>query len=188
MPFVIVLFVAVEGFAASPSDASPESEAAGRDVHASGAPPAATTAGPEARNAELLKKHGEIWDLMGLSAGAQEELNGLVVTIHEGIHEKSSATPEAFRQATAPRRSEDPLTHETYVEGHKRRFALLEISEPTQTELLAALELTWKALHDPEVSDEQREVAEKIRALMLSMGGPPPCCDDGIFERAGMAN
>lgn len=140
----------------------------------------------EERNSELLKQHAEIWELMGLSASAQEELNAIVVAINAGLYANQGPRQADFERATAKRRSDASLTYEEFVSGHKRRFALLEISEPTQTELLAALSFTWKALHDSEAPEEKREVAEKIRDLMKSMGGPPPCCDDSIFERAGM--
>lgn len=98
--------------------------------------PATSTPALAERNAELLKKHSEIWELMGLSPRAQQELNDTVVSINTGIHENQR--PDAFEQATAKRSSESPLTYESYLAGHKRRFALLEISEPTQAELLAA--------------------------------------------------
>jgi hypothetical protein len=140
------------------------------------------------RNAALLKQHTEIWDLMGLSPGAKQELNGLVLSINRGIYKNKTERPEAFEKALKPRRSDEPLTYARFVDGHKRRFSLLKISEPTQTELLAALDLTWRALHNPQVPEEQREVAETIRDLMKSMGGPPPCCDDSIFEQAGMVH
>jgi hypothetical protein len=140
----------------------------------------------EERTAELLRKHAEIWDLMGLSASAQEELNATVVSINTGLHANQSQRSAAFDQATLKRRSDAPLIYEEFVSSHRRRFALLKISAPTQLELLAALDFTWKALHDPEAPEEKREAAEKIRDLMKSMGGPPPCCDDSIFERAGM--
>ena len=140
----------------------------------------------EERSGELLKKHDEIWALMGLSASAQEELNATVVAINKGLYENQGKGQSAFEQASAKRPADEPLTYEEFVSQHKRRFALLQLSGPTQVELLAALDFTWKALHDPQVAPEKREVAEKIRDLMKSMGGPPPCCDDSIFERAGM--
>lgn len=141
----------------------------------------------EERNDELLKQHNEIWALMALSASAQEELNATVVAINEGLYENQGKRQSAFEQATAKRPAGESLTYEEFVSQHKRRFALLQLSGPTQAELLAALDFTWKALHDPQVPPEKREVAEKIRDLMKPMGGPPPCCDDSIFERAGMA-
>jgi hypothetical protein len=140
----------------------------------------------EERNEELLRRHNEIWALMGLSASAQEELNATVVAINRGLYENQGERQPAFDQATAKRPTGQPLTYEEFVSQHKRRFMLLQLSGSTQLELLAALDFTWKALHDPQVPAEKREVAEKIRDLMKSMGGPPPCCDDSIFERAGM--
>ncbi len=140
----------------------------------------------EERNDELLRRHNEIWALMGLSASAQEELDATVLAINKGLYENQGERQSVFERATAKRPADEPLTYEAFVSQHKRRFALLELSGPTQVELLAALDFTWKALHDPQVPPERREVAEEIRDLMKSMGGPPPCCDDSIFERAGM--
>jgi hypothetical protein len=188
MSFAIALLAAGGAIAASPLEASSQPEVSAQQEEAPSAPPAAAAAALEERNAELLKRHAEIWELMGLSAAAREELNHTVVAINTGIHENRNERPAAFKQATLPSRSDRPLTYERFVSSHKRRFALLKISEPTQAELLAALNFTWKALHDPEVPAEKREVAEEIRKLMVSMGGAPPCCDDGIFERAGMAH
>jgi hypothetical protein len=130
--------------------------------------------------------HGGIWNLMGLSQRATDELNAIVLSINKRVHENEDRYPEEFAKARVVKRSEAPPTHEEYVASHKRRFQLLGISEPTQEELLGALELTWKALHDPAVPKEQHQVAIEIRAMMKSMGGPPPCCDDNIFTRAGM--
>ena len=186
--FMLALLVAGNAIAAPPLEAAPEAEVSAQEAHGSGALPATAISELEESNTELLKKHAEIWDLMGLSAGAKEELNETVVSINTGIHENRNKATEAFKQATVGRRSDRPLTYDGFVSRHKRRFALLKISGSTQAELLAALDFTWKALHDPEVPEEKREVAEKIRDLMISMGGPPPCCDDSIFERAGMAN
>jgi hypothetical protein len=183
MLLVIALLVVGDAVAAPP-----QPEVSAREGDAPGALPATAISGLEESNAELLKRHAEIWDLMGLSTAAKAELNEAVVSVNTGIHKNRSERPEAFEQATTRRRSDEPLTYQDFVSSHKRRFALLKISGPTQAELLAALDFTWKALHDPEVPSEKREAAEKIRDLMISMGGPPPCCDDSIFERAGMAD
>jgi hypothetical protein len=183
--WALALLIAEGAFASPPVAVSSEPGASAQEAGASQVLPATSTPALAERNAELLKKHSEIWELMGLSPRAQQELNDTVVSINTGIYENQR--PDAFEQATAKRNTESPLTYESYLAGHERRFALLGISEPTQAELLAALTFTWKVLHDPKIPAEQREVAEKIRDLMKSMGGPPPCCDDSIFERAGMA-
>jgi len=184
--FILALLVAENTIAAPPLESSSQSEVSAEETSAGEAVPGEDSSGLEESNAALLKRHGEIWGLMGLSAGAQEELNDTVVSINTGIYENRNEQPEIFKQVMAPARSDRPLTYQTFVYSHKRRFALLQISESVQEELLAALDFTWKALHDPSVPEEKREVAEKIRALMKSIGGPPPCCDDSIFERAGM--
>jgi hypothetical protein len=184
---LIVILAAGNAGAAPPPEAPSRVEASAQEAHRPEAPLAATASRLEEKNAELLKRHTEIWGLMGLSARAQEELNEAVVSINTGLHENENRRPEPFDEAMNPRRRGEPLTYEDFVSGHKRRFALLKISGATQVELLAALDFTWKALHDPDVPEEKRAVAEKIRGLMISMGGPPPCCDDSIFERAGMA-
>jgi hypothetical protein len=185
IPIVLALLVAEDAIA-PPLEPSPLPEASVQESRASEAPPATATSGLEERNVEILTRHAEIWGVMGLSAGVQEELNDTVVSINTGIHENQNEKSEAFKQAMLPRRSDRPLTYHRFVSSHKRRFALLKISGAAQAELLAALDFTWKALHDPKVPEEEREVAEKIRGLMKSLGGPPPCCDDSIFERAGM--
>jgi hypothetical protein len=182
----LVLLAAKGAVAAPPLQGSPRSEASAEEVRAAEAPSPTATAKLEERNGELLRRHAEIWGLMGLSAKVQEELNGIVVSINTAIHENEARGTELLKQVVVPRRSDQPRTYESFVSSHKRRFGLLRISGPAQAELLAALDFTWKALHDPDVPEERREVAEKIRDLMKSMGGPPPCCDDGIFERAGM--
>jgi len=182
----LVLLAATGAVAAPPPEGSPQPEASAEEVRAAEAPSPTATAKLEERNGELLRRHAEIWGLMGLSAKVQEELNGIVVSINTAIHENEARGTELLKQVVVPRRSDQPRTYESFVSSHKRRFGLLRISGPAQAELLAALDFTWKALHDPDVPEERREVAEKIRDLMKSMGGPPPCCDDGIFERAGM--
>jgi hypothetical protein len=186
LPFVLALLVAGNAIAAPPLEASSEPGASAEEASAREALPGEDSSGLEESNAALLRRHAEIWGLMGLSAGAQEELNDTVVTLNTGIYKNQSEQPEIFKQAMAPTRSDRPLTYQSFVSSHKRRFALLKISGPVQAELLAALDFTWKALHDPTVPEEKRQEAEKIRALMKSIGGPPPCCDDSIFERSGM--
>ena len=174
-------------FAAWQSQASPPQAASSRpapSAEAREAPSPELTLGE--RNHELLRVHNGIWSLMGLSSHARDELNGIVVSINTKVHENEERYPEEFARARMVRRSETPLTHDEYVASHKRRFALLGISIPTQEELFGALEFVWKALHDPAVPEEQREAAIAIREMMKSMGGPPPCCDDNIFIRAGM--
>jgi hypothetical protein len=187
IPSLIVILAAGNVGAAPPAEAPSRVEVSAQEARMPEAPLATTASRLEERNAELLKRHTEIWGLMGLSARSQEELNETVVSINTGIHENENRRPGSFDEAMKPRRSDEPLTYEDFVSSHKRRFALLKISGATQVELLAALDFTWKALHDPDVPEEKRAVAEKIRDLMISMGGPPPCCDDSIFERAGMA-
>ena len=188
IPLLIALLVAGNAIAAPPLETPSQAEVSVQEARALEAPPATAASGLEERNAELLKRHAEIWGLMGLSARAREELNETVVSVNTGLHENENRRPESFKQAMTPRRSDRPLTYENFVSSHKKRFALLKITGATQGELLAALDFTWKALHDPDVPEEKREVAEKIRDLMISMEGPPPCCDDSIFERAGMAD
>jgi len=183
---VLALLVAKGALPPPPPQDSAQPEASAEEVRAPEARASTAAAKLEERNGELLRRHAEIWGLMGLSAGVQEELNGIVVSINTAIHENQTRGAELLKQVVVPRRSDRPLDYESFVSSHKRRFGLLKISGPAQAELLAALGFTWKALHDPDVPEERREVAEKIRDLMKSMGGPPPCCDDGIFERAGM--
>jgi hypothetical protein len=187
LPLALAVLVAGSTIGAPPSESSSQRAVSSQEGGAAELPPAGAISGLEERNAELLGKHTEVWDLMGLSPKAKAELNRLVVSINTGIHKNRNEQPEALEKAIAIGRSDNPLSYEGFVSGHKRRFDLLKISGPTQAELLAALDFTWKALHDPEIPEQKREVAEKIRDMMKSMGGPPPCCDDRIFNRAGMA-
>ncbi len=180
LAFTLAAFVAWSA-GASPSPEPDPTTPAPAETHEE--PPATL----ETRSHELLAKHAEIWALMDLSESARNEIDGLVVAINAKVYENQHEHPEEFAKAVAVKRANKALTHDEFVAGHTRRFGLLGISEPTREELLAALELTWTALHDPDVPEEKREVAMKIGAMMRNMGGPPPCCDDNIFERAGMA-
>lgn len=186
LAIVLALLVAEEAVSPPPLEVSTRPEASAEEARDPQPPSSTSTPALEERNAELLRRHTEIWGLMGLSAGVQEELNGIVLSISTAIHRKETRGTQLLKQVVVPRRSDQPRTYESFVASHKRRFGLLRISGPAQAELLAALDFTWKALHDPDVPEERREAAEEIRDLMKSMGGPPPCCDDGIFERAGM--
>jgi hypothetical protein len=186
--FTLALLVSGSALGAPPSESSSEPTAFKQEAGVSEPLPAGAAPELEKRNAELLKSHAEIWELMSLSPKAQAELNDIVVSINTSVHKNRAERPEAFEKATAIQRSDKPLTYEAFLSSHKRRFSLLEISASTQGELLTALDFTWKSLHDPEAPEERREAAEKVRDLMKSMGGPPPCCDDSIFERAGMAH
>jgi hypothetical protein len=177
------LVMAWQAQASSPGAASSQ-PAASAEAREEPSPEPALTA--DERNQELLRIHSGIWSLMGLSPEATDELNSLVVSINTRVHENRDRYPEEFAKARIVKRSETPPTHEEYVASHKRRFELLGISKPTQEELFGALEFVWNALHDPDVPEEKREAALAIREMMKSMGGPPPCCDENIFVRAGM--
>lgn len=155
---------------------------------ASSTPPATTehAADPatDGRRSALLEKHDEIWALMGLSKDAVAELNGIVVAVHGQMEKNKREKPEAFAHATEVKRAQGPMTREEYMANHKRRFDFLKISEKTQAELIGAAEFVWAALHDPDVAPEKKQTAETIQGMMRAMGGPPPCCDDNLFERA----
>ena len=148
----------------------------------------APVSAPQTQNHELVKQHTDIWNLMSLSEPAIEELNRLVVSVKTQVEKNKAENPSAFAEVVEVKRSQAPPTHQEYIAKHKWRFDLMKISEPTQKELLDALEFSWKALHAPDVEPTQRKVAETIRDMMRSMGGPPPCCDDNLFARAGMAS
>jgi hypothetical protein len=138
----------------------------------------------EQRNAELLRQHAEIWKLMALSPEATAELNALVVAVSTQMATNRHEHPEAFAKASDVQRAQGELTHADYMASHRRRFEALGISAPTRAELLAAAEFVWTALHDPAVPAEKRQVAQTIQSMMKAMNGPPPCCDDNIFQRA----
>lgn len=138
----------------------------------------------EQRNAELVQKHTEIWNLMGLSDHAKAELNGLVVAINTQMDTNRREKPDAYAEAATVQRAPGEQTHDEYIANHRKRFDALGISQPTQAELLGAAEFVWSALHDPAVPASQRVTAEKVQAMMKALNGPPPCCDDNIFRRA----
>ena len=137
------------------------------------------------KNDALVKKHNEIWDLMGLSRSARDELNGIVIAVNTQIMKNKAERPEMMKELSDVKRAEK-LTHEQYIAKHKKRFDGLKISEPTQKELFAAAEFVWKALHSTgeDFTDEQRKTAQTIQNMMRELNGPPPCCDDNIFKRA----
>ena len=170
--------------AATPEPAAAPVSAAVATTPASAEPAAAEPAAVEGdREQALLKQHTEIWNLMELSPDAQKELNGIVAAVHKQMAKNKKERPEEMARLSEVKRATKP-TFEEYMANHKRRFDALKISAPTQEELLAASEFTWNALHDPDVPADKRKAAETIRSMMHSMNGPPPCCDDNIFERA----
>ena len=139
----------------------------------------------ENANAELVDKHSEIWALMGLSSGATQELNQIVINLSNRLARARRDRTETSAPEPEVKRANHPLTREEYLERHRQRFDSLGISQSTQVELLAAVGFTWGAVHDASVPREQRAAAETIRTMMLAMGGPPPCCDDSVLEGVG---
>lgn len=170
-----VAFAAAEKKAQPSPAAAPEAKAM----------PAASV---DRRNKDLLKQHTEIWGLMGLSKKAQDELNGIVVSVNKQIAKNKAEHPDECARVADVKRADHPLNHEEYVANHKKRFDFLKISEPTQKELFGAAEFVWGALHAPDASKkytaEQKKTAGILRDMMKKMNGPPPCCDDNIFARA----
>jgi hypothetical protein len=138
------------------------------------------------RNAELTTKHNEIWDLMGLSAAARDELNAIVLRVNAGMMANRSRNPEEYDKVFKDSKRKESITHEQYVADHLQRWQLLGIGDSTQRELLAAAEFCWTALHDPDatLTPKEAENAEIIRTMMKELGGPPPCCDENIFAKA----
>lgn len=139
------------------------------------------------RNAELTGKHNDIWALMGLSSAVKDELNAVVLRINRLMTENRAKMPEEYDQVFRDSKRKENISHEEYIADHKKRWAALALSAQAQAELLAAAEFCWTALHDPDatLSDEQRKTAEIIRTMMKELGGPPPCCDENIFAKAG---
>ena len=133
-------------------------------------------------NEKLAHLHSDIWQMMGLSESAQKELNAFVLHVNKNIQQNEEEHPGKIEKIEVKR---DPnwqkQTREQYVQKHRERFTKLGLSESTQKELFGAMEVVWRALHDPNVSAEQKAMAEKIRDMMKEL---PACCDDSIFERA----
>ena len=139
-----------------------------------------------ARNAELVVRHNEIWDLMGLSVTVRDELNAVVLRINAQMTLNRSRNPEEYDRVFKESKRAQAVTHEEYVADHRSRWQALGLSQLAQIELLAAAEFCWTALHDPTaaLTQVEREKAEIIRTMMKALGGPPPCCDENVFEKA----
>ncbi len=142
----------------------------------------------EKKNKELVDQHNQIWALMGLSQKAKDELNGIVVAVNNQLAKNKKEHPEMMAANPTLRVPHEKMTHEKYIEAHLGRFKKLGISADTQKELLAGAEFCWSALYDKDAAskfnDEQRKVAATIGNMMKQLNGPPPCCDDSIFNRA----
>jgi hypothetical protein len=138
------------------------------------------------RNAELTVKHDEIWDLMGLSRGVKDELNAVVLRVNTRMAENRGRNPEEYDKVFKESKRKETISHDEYVEDHLKRWQTLQLSAAAQKELLAAAEFCWTALHDPnaKLTAQQLEKAEIIRRMMKDLGGPPPCCDENIFDKA----
>jgi hypothetical protein len=139
--------------------------------------PAGAIQDPERK---LLELHDRLWNLIGLSGPAALELNTLVLKLDRNIQGDEDRKKELGRLIMPGRGDGHAPTHDRYVENHRKRFALLGISESTQKELFAAMENVWRDLHQPGASSEALERAELIQDLMRP--GLPPCQDDRILE------
>jgi hypothetical protein len=138
------------------------------------------------RNAELTVKHDEIWDLMGLSRPVKDELNAVVLTVNTQMAENRSRNPEVYDKVFKQSKRKETISRAEYISDHKKRWQMLGLSVAAQEELLSAAEFCWTALHDPsaKLTAEELGKAEIIRTMMKELGGPPPCCDENIFEKA----
>lgn len=141
------------------------------------------------RNAELVTKHDEIWDLMGLSRPIKDELNAVVLRINTQMARNRDRNPEVYDRVFKESKRQQDVTHEEYVLDHLKRWQTLGLTAAAQKELLAAAEFCWTALHDPgaRLTAGDLRKAEIIRTMMKALGGPPPCCDERIFEKAQAA-
>ncbi len=82
----------------------------------------------EKRNAELATKHNDIWDLMGLSKAAKDELNGVVARINTQMTENRARKPEEYDKVFKESKRKENITHETYVADHVKRWQTLKLS------------------------------------------------------------
>ncbi len=137
-------------------------------------------------SAALVDRHSEIWQLMGLSREAVAELNRIVVDLSGQLTRDRANRAASSTPLPEAKRADYELTRAEFIDGHRRRFVALGIGRSTQAELLDAAAFVWRALHDASVPKEQREAADTIRAMMQAMGGPPPCCDDNVFDVAAL--
>lgn len=138
------------------------------------------------RNEELIATHDDIWVLMELTPSVCRELNGVVLRVNAQMSANRDRNPELYDRVFKESKRAESVGHDEYVDDHVKRWTLLGLSDAAQRELLRAAEFCWTALHDPEaaLTPADREKAEVIRRMMKELGGPPPCCDANIFEKA----
>ena len=133
---------------------------------------------PDPARVELTRTHRELFEFMGLSKPAVDELCGKVEWVYDGIQKHKAEAPEAHAALEGVTARGNPRTHEEALAAHRNRFELLGLTPKTQKELEDAFTLVYEELRTPNPGER----ALKIRNLMKAL---PPCCDDNIFKRAG---
>lgn len=133
---------------------------------------------PDPAREELSRTHRELFEFMGLSKPAVDELVGKVEWVYDGIRKHKADAPEAHAALEGVTARGNPSNHAEALSAHRKRFELLELTPATQKELEDAFTLVYEELRTPNPSPR----ALKIRDLMKQL---PPCCDDNIFKRAG---
>ena len=123
----------------------------------------------------LSATHRELFEFMGLSKPAVEELCGKVEWVYDGIQKHKHEMPAAMEPSRG-----NPKSYDEAMAAHGKRFDGLGLTPATKKELGDAFTVVYNDLRTPNPSER----ALKIRDLMKSL---PPCCDDNIFKRAGAA-
>lgn len=138
----------------------------------------ASTPPPDPAREKLISTHRELFEFMGLSKPAVDELLGKVAWVYDGIQKHKADAPDAHAALEGVTARGNPRTHEEALAAHRKRFESLGLTPATQKELEGAFSLVYEELRTPTPSAR----ALKIRDLMKAL---PPCCDDNIFKRAG---
>lgn len=126
----------------------------------------------------LIKKHRELFEFMGLSKPAVDELLGKVAWVHDGMKATKEKNPEAYHALEGITKRGNPKTEQEALARHADRYKMLGLTPATEKELCDAFVSVYRDLHSAAPSER----AKKIQTLMAQL---PPCCDDAVFERAG---
>ncbi|MBI5182839.1 MAG: OmpA family protein [Nitrospinae bacterium] len=128
---------------------------------------------------DIVNQHRKIFLELGLSKHTANEVAFAVAMVYDNIQKQKAINPDWDKMMDKVLRG-SPKNLEEAVARHKNRFKKLGVSERAQEELTDAFTLVYTKLHSGGKPDE---MALKIKAMMKQL---PPCCDDAIFERAGV--
>lgn len=127
---------------------------------------------------DLVNQHRKIFLELGISKYAATEVAFAVAMVYDNIQKQKATNPDWDKMMDKVLRGA-PENLEEAVARHRNRFNKLGISKRARKELTDAFTLVYTKLH----SENPDEMALKIKEMMKQL---PPCCDDAIFERAGV--